>query len=55
MVLGNLEKVDLSKDLFSPTINNKTINLMFSLAAQHGLKMRGLDIYGAFITADIAR
>jgi hypothetical protein len=26
---------------------------MFSLAAQHGLKMRGLDIYGAFITADI--
>ena len=53
VVLGNLEKVDVSRDLFSPTINNKTINLMFSLAAQHGFKMRGLDIYGAFITADI--
>ena len=26
---------------------------MFALAAQHGLKMRGLDIYGAFITAFI--
>jgi len=26
---------------------------MFALAAQHGLKMRGLDIYCAFITAFI--
>jgi len=40
-------------DLFSPTVNNKTINLMFALAAQQGLKLRCLDIYGAFITADI--
>ena len=39
--------------MFSPTVNNKTINLMLALAAQQGLKLRGLDIYGAFITADI--
>ena len=26
---------------------------MFALAAQHGLKMHGLDIYGVFITAVI--
>jgi hypothetical protein len=51
--LGNLERPDPTRDLFSPTVNNKTINLMFALAAQHGLKLRGLDIYGAFITADI--
>jgi len=51
--LGNRETPDPTRDLFSPTVNNKTINLMFALAAQHGLKLRGLDIYGAFITADI--
>jgi hypothetical protein len=51
--LGNLEKPDPTRDLFSPTVNSKTINLMFALAAQQGLKLRGLDIYGAFITADI--
>jgi hypothetical protein len=51
--LGNLEAPDPTRDLFSPTVNNKTINLMFALAAQQGLKLRGLDIYGAFITADI--
>jgi len=53
IALGNLEAPDPDRDLFSPTVNNKTINLMFALAAQHGLKMRGLDIYGAFITASI--
>jgi hypothetical protein len=53
VALGNLEAPDPDRDLFSPTVNNKTINLMFALAAQHGLKMRGLDIYGAFITAFI--
>ena len=53
VALGNLEAPDPDRDLFSPTVNNKTINLMFALAAQHGLKMRGLDIYDAFITASI--
>ena len=53
VALGNLEAPDPDRDLFSPTINNKTINLMFALAAQHGLQMHGLDIYGAFITAFI--
>jgi hypothetical protein len=51
--LGNLEKPDPTRDLFSPTVNSKTINLMFALAAQQGLKLRGLEIYGAFITVDI--
>ena len=53
VALGNTEAPDPTRDLFSPTVNNKTINLMFALAAQHGLQLRGLDIYGAFITADI--
>ncbi len=53
VALGNLEAPDPDRDLFSSTINNKTINLMFALAAQHGLQMHGLDIYGAFITAFI--
>ena len=53
VALGNLEAPDLDRELFSPTINNKTTNLMFVLAAQHGLKIRGLDVYGAFITASI--
>ena len=53
VALGNLEAPDLDRELFSSTINNKTTNLMFVLAAQHGLKIRGLDVYGAFITAFI--
>ena len=53
VALGNLEAPDPDRDLFSPTINNKTIILMFALPAQHGLKMRGMDIYDAFITAFI--
>lgn len=54
VALNNTKAPDPNHDLFSPTVNNKTIkNLMFALTAQHGLQLRGLDIYGAFITADI--
>ena len=49
--LGNHEAPDPTRDLFSPTVNNKTINLMLALTAQQGLKLRGLVIYGASITA----
>jgi hypothetical protein len=51
--LGNLEVPDPIPDRFTPTVNNKTVNLMFALVAQQSLKLRDLDIYGAFITADI--
>ncbi len=52
LVLGNLEWSS-TRDVFAPTANIKTLNLMFSLAAQHNLILYGLDIFGAFITADI--
>jgi hypothetical protein len=50
--LGNQEWANLW-DVFAPTINNKSINLLLALSAQEGLHLHGLDIFGAFITADI--
>jgi hypothetical protein len=52
VALGNQEWANL-RDVFAPTINSKTINLLLALSAQEGLHLYGLDIFGAFITADI--
>jgi hypothetical protein len=52
VVLGNLEWESL-QDYFSPTAHTKTLNLLLALAVEHGFILYGLDIYGAFITADI--
>ena len=52
VALGNQEWPTL-RDVFSPTINSKTINLLLALAAQQGFILYGLDIFGAFITATI--
>jgi hypothetical protein len=52
VVLGNQEWPTI-REVFSPTVNSKTINLLLALAAQQGLTLYGLDIFGAFITADI--
>jgi hypothetical protein len=52
VVLGNLEFETL-KDYFSPTAHTKTLNLLLALAVEHKFIMYGLDIYGAFITAEI--
>ncbi len=52
VVLGNLEWETL-QDYFSPTAHTKTLNLLLALAVQHDFILYGLDIYGAFITADI--
>jgi hypothetical protein len=53
VVLGNQEWADSFRDVFSPTVNSKTINLLLALAAQQGMILYGLDIFGAFITAEI--
>jgi hypothetical protein len=53
VVLGDREWSDCLRDVFAPTINCKTINLLLAIAAQQGLHLYGLDIFGAFITADI--
>ena len=53
VVLGDQEWSDSLRDVFSPTANTKTINLLLALAAQHGMHLYGLDIFGAFITAEI--
>ncbi len=52
VVLGNLEWATL-QDYFSPTAHTKTLNLILALAVDHNFILFGLDIYGAFITADI--
>ena len=53
VVLGMLEQQQVEEENFSPTADHKTVNLLFSLAAQHGLQIKGLDIFGAFLTADM--
>ena len=53
VALGNQEWKDSLRDVFSPTANAKTINLLLALAAQQGYCLYGLDIFGAFITATI--
>ena len=53
VVLGNLEWAESLRDVFSPTVNSKTINLLLALAAQQGMTLYGLEIFGAFITAEI--
>ena len=52
VVLGNLEWETL-QDYFSPTAHSKTLDLLLALAVEHNFILFGLDIYGAFITADI--
>jgi hypothetical protein len=52
VALGNLEWENI-RDVYAPTVNAKTINLLFALAAQNKMLLYGLDIFGAFITADI--
>ena len=52
VVLDNLEWETL-QDYFSPTAHTKTLNLLLALAVEHDFILYGLDIYGAFITADI--
>ena len=52
VVLGNLEWETL-QDYFSPTAHSKTLNLLLAMAVEHNFILFGLDIYGAFITADI--
>jgi hypothetical protein len=53
VVLGDQEWGDTLRDVFAPTIHPRTINLVLALAAQQGLHLYGLDIFGAFITAEI--
>jgi hypothetical protein len=53
VVLGDREWSDQLRDVFAPTVNCKTIKLLLAIAAQQGLHLYGLDIFGAFITADI--
>ena len=53
VALGNLEWASI-RDTFAPTVNAKTINLILALAAQEKMLLYGLDITGAFLTADIA-
>ena len=52
VALGNLEWASL-RDTYAPTVNAKTINLLLALAAQEKMILYGLDITGAFLTADI--
>jgi hypothetical protein len=53
VALGNLEWASI-RDTYAPTVNAKTINLILALAAQERMILYGLDITGAFLTADIA-
>jgi hypothetical protein len=53
VALGNLEWASI-RDTYAPTVNAKTINLILALAAQERMILYGLDITGAFLTADIS-
>ena len=52
VALGNQEWESL-RDTYAPTVNAKTINMLFALATQTSIIPYGLNIFGAFITADI--
>ena len=52
VALGNQEWESI-RDTYAPTVNAKTINMLLALATQTGMILYGLDIFGAFITADI--
>jgi hypothetical protein len=41
------------RDTYAPTVNAKTINLILALAAQERMILYGLDIFGAFLNAEI--
>jgi hypothetical protein len=51
-ILGNTEPVD-GRDDYASTANGKLIGLLFAIAAHENLRLSGLDIEGAFLTADI--
>ena len=53
VVLGMLERREVGENNYSPTANVQTVNLIFALAAQHNLHIKGIDIFGAFVTAPI--
>jgi hypothetical protein len=53
VVLGDQEWGDTLRDVFAPTVNTKTINILLAIAAHQGLHLYGLDIFGVFIAADI--
>ena len=52
VALGNLEW-ETVRDTYAPTVNAKTINLMLALSAQERMMLYGLDVTGAFLSADI--
>ena len=52
VALGNLEWESI-RDTYAPTVNAKTINLILALAAQERMILCGLDIFGAFLNAEI--
>jgi hypothetical protein len=53
VVLGNLERTPTIADNYSPTAHSHTLHLLLALAAQCHMTLKGIDIYGAFLTADI--
>ena len=55
VVLGMLERRAEAEDNYSPTADSQTVNLLFALAAQHNLHIKGIDIFGAFVTAPIGQ
>ena len=52
VVLGNTEPADERND-FAPTANQKSNSILFAIAAQNKMKISGLDIQTAFLTATI--
>ena len=51
-ILGNTEPAD-GRDDYASTANGKLIGLLFAIAAHENLHLSGLDIEGAFLSADI--
>ena len=47
-VLGNLQRKTLT-NVFAPTANEKSLKLLWSLATALRLKIRSIDVYGAFL------
>ena len=52
VALSNLELKSI-RDTYAPTVNAKTVNLILALAAQERMIVYGLDIFGAFLNAEI--
>ena len=49
VVLGNLKRKSSISEVFAPTVNDKSLKILLSLATTKNLILKSIDVYGAFL------